>query len=1248
MKKINRVKGSIQLISAATICIFLLVFFSYSGYLKANDETSGYQFKVIKNEDSTAAVIVGDDANVRNNVDIKQVVDPDGNPVQSQDFNYHVIKNGKYSFMIYFSSETGDHVENVEVTVTGIRALKTDTDKSNQKDAEKHENQQPALPSVAAATGEKGKHEERNNNPAEGSKTVTELKAEKKSQAQASKSFLVPMYIDQEDTSQGNYSFPGGDIINIADQTFQGLPYRFLKAEIEIKEGDSYKTYDVDYYDEVNGVKYYSLIGDGDEGQDFEVAYEVPEGSELSFIFTLNTQKFPVTINNDKEAQGFEIQYIAGIHKNEDGSLSAMHNSLVKLILHYPAGYYTDQAPAGKKNVGIEFSDSSLSITKVENKKERTISYAFTYPDNPVTLKVVGDEDKTGLMYGVYDGTTNFQNLEQGSNWWKTIDGNGNYIAGKPYFGNAPSGGDRTVMKIRGGLTMPVKMEGDGVKNIAGGSFDYGQELNFEYQNLRVNANGKPPYFFWPSPSMSLCYFPNGADITKEMPISETFTLWSPNWLYDPDVSGSAPITKQYTAGNGAEITITVKRSTYGHINTSTPGVALDYPNYQVHVNIKNMKNSFYIKTQGSGSVQGPHYFRALDNISMNVTNNIPDSYFLEDNGAEDGGNSGEIVQTPIRGGGMFLDKRAVYNKNITGGGVPWETDPLKPFFKFVVTPKWGYTIPRVESYETEAVPVMLNKPIEIEKAELEKQNNTSYPALTMGNYSWFHDNAGRDDAGPFQYVLFMPVESLKKQHNMHAIDVKVDKITGMVSNNTAYSPNSGSNNIVNGDGTFDLLTKDQIVFNPDFKPQEQEGKVFVGFSATITAPDNPLLPSDYELVLMKDVNNTIYFKPGDVISISDFFRRDTAILQNSWNKNHNLTAVEQDRLNLIMFSAKLNVKMNAIYRDASSSEGQLITGHVNKYLQDITKENLEYAAASAGTQSLEAIKGTNIFFNKFAETFENPADNYTYYLNETTTTSKNKVTSDGEELASVKYDRGLTVTYLNNDKNPFSGIHDSNVYRTYSPSNKAVIRFPEETQYPYGKVFAYWTVEELDDSGNWISRNGLKIKETEQPAVYTFSSGSKANNKSIRLTAVWKDISPNAYITIPKHIQLTEKGTNLSPRKDYAGSKITISYQSVNGSDKRVVIDVLKSFDLSRIDDPARKIKVSAYGTDGSPLTNPGIDAKYARIGEFGIDALTKDIWFNTKTQNGNEVYKGSFTFSSDAAAIKENTLFYISAASQ
>ena len=30
----------------------------------------------------------------------------------------------------------------------------------------------------------------------------------------------------------------------------------------------------------------------------------------------------------------------------------------------------------------------------------------------------------------------------------------------------------------------------------------------------------------------------------------------------------------------------------------------------------------------------------------------------------------------------MFLDKRAVYNKNITGGGVPWEEEG-KPFFKF-------------------------------------------------------------------------------------------------------------------------------------------------------------------------------------------------------------------------------------------------------------------------------------------------------------------------------------------------------------------------------------------------------------------------------------------------------------------------------------------------------------------------------------------------------------------------------------
>lgn len=1238
MKKNNWLHKKKSFLSLAVILVMSLVAFSYSGYLKANNETSGYQFHIIKNEDGYSADIIGDQTKLKEGVHINKIVNPDGEAMDLQHVSYYVNTNDSYSFKIEFTSETGEHVESVQIAVNSLSIPNVTTDKT-------------ILPLSEA--GNKAINKSMSDGPsAIGKKTVLELKAEKTLENKAATPFLIPMFIEGENTSQGNYSFSGGDIENIAEQTFNGLPYKFQKAEISIKEGDENKTYTIDYYDTVDNKTYYSLAGKSDASQDFEVAYEVPAGAVVSFIFQLNTKSYPVTINNTKESEGFSIKYITGIKSNPDGTYSAQQNSLVKLVLTYPLGYYVENAPAGQRNVDIEFSDSSVVIIKDQDKSNRTISYTFTYPGNPMTLNVVGDKEETGLMYGVYDSTSNYQNgKEQGSNWWKATDVNGVYTEGQPYYGYSSGDSNYGAMIVRGGTSKQVKVEGQqNLVNIATGTYSSGQELNFEYAMNRVNQLGHPPYFFWPSPTMSLCYFSNGADVTKDTPIAETFPLWSSDWIYDPNVPDSSIITNTYNANNGARITITVKKSVYIEKTTSTAGVILNVPSYQVHVKIENMKNSFYIKTQGAGSVQGNHYFRNLNGVSLARNNNIADSYFLEDIKDEQGGNTGTIGKTSISSGGIFLDKRAVYNKNINvganlnEGGVPWEAEN-KPFFKFSITPKWGYTNPRVVSYGKDITPIMTNKPIEIEKKEREN-NGQSVQDLTLGKYSWFNSSIGRNDVSSFHYTMFMPVESLGTIHDMRAVDVETDKITGIVTNNNEFvNTDAQQNTIVNGNGSFDLLENDKIVFNPNFKAPEKPDKVFSGFTATITAPDNTLLPTDYKLVLAKDVNNTVYFKPGDVISISDFFRRDASILLDSWNENNKLNATEKERLNLLMYSSKMNVKINLVYQDATSSEGQVITAYVNKYLQDIGKSDLVYSTAIADSKSIDVIKGTNIVFNKFAETFVNPIDHYTYYLNMDHTTALPSVTTDAQEIASVKYDRGLTVSYLNSDGTPFTGIVDNTVYKTYAGSNKALIKFPTVAQSPIGKTFDYWTAEKLDETGNWIPIPDLKITNTEDPAVYNFSSGPDGNNKSIRLKVAWKDISPDSYITIPKNIQLYEKDTNLTPQNDYAGQKVTISYHNVHGSDRTVNVDVLKSFDLSLIDNPSKKIEVSTYRINGDLLDTPGINSSYARIGVFGNTSSTsKDIWFNTASQNGNEVYKGEFGISSVPAEITNNTLFYIS----
>lgn len=1223
------------------ILILLSVIFSNTGDLKASDELSGYCFEVVGNADLTAADIRGDSTHIKDGVEIIEILGPDGESMDLENISYHVTQNDVYTFQVFFRSPTGEYTENIPISVNTIFVSETNTDQAEENPVSDIYTDQTVENPVSDKSVD-----QTDENPVSATKTIGELREARKTE-QKTTPFLIPMYIEGENTSQGNYSFPGGDIVNIKDQIFSELPYKFQQAQILIMEGDDAKTYSINYYDEVNGIKYYALSDNGSTAQDFEIAYEVPEGASLSFIFTLDTQNYPVTVNNPKEAEGFQIQYIIGIKTNPDGSLISKHNSQVKLLLTYPTGYYTANAPAGQENVGIKFSDSSLAVTKETDQKKRTISYTFTYPDKPLTLEIVGDKETTGLMYGVYDAATNFQRLEQGFNWWKATDASGVYTEGQPYYGyGASSEPEAGTLKVRGGTARKVKVEGKGMPvSIASGTFNSGQELHFEYALRRVNVNGRPPYFFWPSPTMSLCYFSNGADYENDMPVTENFPLWDSGWIYDPDNAGSQVISNTYTAENDARITITVKKSVYTETGTSTVGVKLNYPTYQVHVKIENMKNSFYIKTQGSGSVQGPHYFRNLDNISLELNNNSPDSYFLEDYQAEDGGDTGTIREEGIKSGGMFLDKRAVYNKNIPDGGVPW-ADLGKPFFKYGITPKWGYTNPRVESYGEASEPIMTNKPIEIEKKNLEIQNGSIYPELTPGNYSWFHSVANKEDISPFKYVLFMPVESLDTKHDMRAIDVKTEKITGTVSNNDQYVDAAApQNHIVDGNGTFDLLVNDKVVFNQNFKAPEETDKVFAGFTVTITAPENQLLPANYKLVLAKSMDNTVYFKPGDTISISDFFRRDTAALQNTWNTALKFTPEEQDRLNLIMYSSKLYAEVNLVYKNAASSEGQVLSGLVNKYLQDVGDEGLSYATASADTKSINVIKGTSIKFNKFAETFVNSADGYTYYLNESRTTFVNEVTTDNQEIASVKYDRGLTVSYLDENGRPFQGISDPGVYKTYAGSNQADILFPAPTHSPPGKALDYWTVAELDDTGSWIPKPGVTIREGDPSAVYEFSSGPDGNNKSIQLRAVWKDISPDAYISIPKNIQLSETGTNLTPAKDYAGTKVTVAYHSVNGSDKQINIDVLKSFDLTETAEQIKKLTVSSYDSDGNPLTAAGINESYARAGVLGMANTAQDIWFNTDSQNGNRVYKGVFQISSNPVDTGQSTLFYISA---
>ena len=109
----------------------------------------------------------------------------------------------------------------------------------------------------------------------------------------------------------------------------------------------------------------------------------------------------------------------------------------------------------------------------------------------------------------------------------------------------------------------------------------------------------------------------------------------------------------------------------------------------------------------------------------------------------------------------------------------------------------------------------------------------------------------------------------------------------------------------------------------------------------------------------------------------------------------------------------------------------------------------------------------------------------------------------------------------------------------------------------------------------------------------------------------------------------------------------MTISYQQVYGNDKTVNVDVLKSFNLTSVNDASKTVAVSPCNADGSSLSNTA-ENKYANVALLGPSGAsgavqTKKLWFNTVSQSGNEVYKGTFNAGSSLAA-GETPLFYIS----
>ncbi|WP_394924318.1 hypothetical protein [uncultured Robinsoniella sp.] len=1053
--------------------------------------------------------------------------------------------------------------------------------------------------------------------------TIGKLRSMKQNAA-ANVDLSVPIYRDYDQSLMGYYSFPGGNIENIEDQVFFGLPYQFTRAEVVIGQGANSKSYHINYYDTVNGIEYYGLANESDETvPDYQIAYELPDDAVVKFIYSLRTNEHRINVVNT--LPDFNVEFLYGAESGADGEFTSRFNNPVKVKLTYPTGYCVT-ADNGKTPVGIAFSDPDLSVTSVSNLDERTIIYDFICPDSDLELTVTGDEDMEPLTYGVYDNTSGFGRLEEGENYIKVLNADGTYVDGSTWYG---CDGRIREQAVRGGTSkkaLITNTNGSSVpteKNTATGTFSSGEDLYFEYYMDRFER-ARVHYIYWPSPVLTFNYYPSGMDYSTSIPLSKSIVMWNPGWNVGTDIP-------EYDLGDGVRIKLEIKQN---DVTLSEDNQKPVRYKYKVGITIRNVKNSFYLRTGSASSIQAPHYIRDTTGVSAALYDNKTkyDSYIMYDPSDTHGA---DAAQLNLGKGTGFLDKQAIGNEFFgEGHGVPPSVSNTGIAFKFAVTPERGYVYPIINSYDDSgSSPVSTIKPVELQVSSMNE--------LTLGNYSWFHeDHEGREEISPFQYVSFMPVQAYNSIHNLRAVDIDAEKVTGKIKGVDADNP------IVSKGENFDLLENDKIVFNNDYVPAHIPGKTFVGFYATISpeAGNNPLLP-DYSRELYKNQEGTAYFQPGDVVSVSDYYYQNAAMLQDSWEKNGTLSEDDRKHLLMLMFTSKYEVNIIPEYKDGEHAEGGLVTGYINKYLQDVTASGLVYEGNPADTRSIRAVSGSNLVITNFAPEFLYPADGYTYYLNKDRTTSVNRVDEDQSELASVKYDRGLTVSYKNAQGNDFDGIADTNIYRTFDGENTADIRFPTAGQTPVGKAFDYWKVEERVSADDWLIKSGMEIRpDAGNTARYVFSSGLDSNNKSIRLTAVWKDILPSDYITIPKKIILLDNGTNLSPADDYAGAKVTIEYRSVNGNDRSLAVDVRKSFELSLSADESKKIEVKSYRPDGQLLSTDGVNPDYARIGLLNSGSPEQTIYFNTDSRDGPAYYQGNFTIDSgDSSGPGTGTLFYI-----
>lgn len=291
-------------------------------------------------------------------------------------------------------------------------------------------------------------------------------------------------------------------------------------------------------------------------------------------------------------------------------------------------------------------------------------------------------------------------------------------------------------------------------------------------------------------------------------------------------------------------------------------------------------------------------------------------------------------------------------------------------------------------------------------------------------------------------------------------------------------------------------------------------------------------------------------------------------------------------------FEEKTLSESSIIYKSGTSDPVENLPNRVDNVLEG-SKQNV----------STQIPRRTGWVFDKWTTTdvtvgsdgsFTMPATDVTF-----TATWKEDKNNDGIP----DEDQMLTLIFKEGDHGK---INDN----SFLDENNQISLLPGET-YPQVDV----TPEEGYEFGGFFDENGNKYESGTE-----VSDDQKTETKTY--TAKYF-VLPEAVVSIPSHIVLTEANTNLD--ENYAGQKVTATFDSTRGDGLEAQLLVEQSFTITS--QSGDVLTVQPYDQDGEVIPDTDGDA-FADLGILDKEKSSLSFWFNSLRGKLGEKYSGVVQF--------------------